>query len=124
LSAAVTQSVGQSSDATRPSIELRPCHWDGFSAIVELHGEHDLSTSEAVRVALARLRGHVLVDLSDCTFIDSKVIGTIVAASQALARERYRLELVLPPPGSHVRRALEVVGLPDLLARGPMEPDA
>lgn len=85
--------------------------------------EHDRSTSEAVRVALARLRGHVLVDLSDCTFIDSKVIGTIIAASQALARDRSRLELVLPPPGSRVRRTLEVIGLPDVLARGRAEPD-
>ena len=72
-------------------------------------------TREAVRVALASLRGNVLVDLSECTFISSTVIGTIVKAAHALAREGYRLELVLPPADSRVAKTLALVGIHDLI---------
>jgi anti-anti-sigma factor len=94
---------------------MRPSRVDRFAAVVELHGEHDLATREAVRVALASLRGNVLVDLSECTFIGSTVIGTIVKAAHTLARQGYRLELILPPADSQVAKTLALVGLPDLL---------
>jgi anti-anti-sigma factor len=112
---AVTDALRRQVPAARPRIEIRPCRWDGFSAIVELHGEHDLATCEAVRVAFARLRGNLLVDLSACSFIDSMVIGTIVEASNSLARSGYRLEIVLPPRGSRVRRTLEIVRIGDVV---------
>ena len=107
--------------ATQPTahvagrIETRPSRVDRFVAVVELHGEHDLATREAVRVALGSVRGDVLVDLSECTFVGSTVIGTIVEAARSLAREGYRLELVLPPADSQVGKTLALVGLPDLL---------
>src|SRR3954453_21902111 len=46
-------------------------------AIVTLRGEHDLATRAEINAALARAGGEadVLVDLSDCSFIDSSVIG-------------------------------------------------
>ena len=99
-----------------PRIEVRPCRWGGFVAIVELHGEHDLATREAVRVALARLRGPVLVDLSACTFIDSSVIRELVDASLSAAAGHGRLELIMPPPGSRARRSLEILGVPGVIA--------
>lgn len=99
----------------RPRIETRPSRIDRFAAVVELHGEHDLATREAVRVALASLRGNLLVDLSECSFIGSTVIATIVEAAQRLARDGYRLELVLPPPDSQVGRTLALVGIHELL---------
>jgi anti-anti-sigma factor len=89
-----------------------------FAVVVELHGEHDLATREAVRVALASLRGDVLVDLTECSFIGSTVIGTIVKAARTLASEGYRLELVLPPPNSPVGKTLALVGIHDLLSVG------
>jgi anti-anti-sigma factor len=98
-----------------PRIEMRPSRVERFVAVVELHGEHDIATREAVRVALASLRGDVLVDLSECTFIGSTVIGSIVKAAHTLARHGYRLELVLPPADSQVAKTLALVGLPDLL---------
>ena len=98
-----------------PRVEVRPSRVDRFVAVVELHGEHDLSTREAVRVALASLRGNVLVDPSECTFIGSTVIGTIVKAARTLASEGYRLELVLPAADSQVAKTLALVGLHDLI---------
>jgi anti-anti-sigma factor len=99
----------------RPRIETRPSRIDRFAAVVELHGEHDLATREAVRVALASRGGNLLVDLSECSFIGSAVIGTIVEAARRLARDGYRLELVLPPADSQVGKTLALVGIHELL---------
>jgi anti-anti-sigma factor len=99
----------------RPRIETRPSRVDRFGVVVELHGEHDLASREAVRVALASLRADVLVDLTECTFISSTVIGTIVKAAHTLARDGYRLELVLPAADSQVAKTLALVGIHDLL---------
>ena len=95
----------------RPRIETRPSRIDRFAAVVE----HDLATREAVRVALASRCGNLLVDLSECSFIGSTVIGTIVEAAQRLARDGYRLELVLPPADSQVGKTLALVGIHELL---------
>jgi anti-sigma B factor antagonist len=96
-------------------VETRPSRVERFTAVVALHGQHDLASREEVRVALASLRCDLLLDLSDCTFIDSTVIGTIMKAARTLASQGYRLELVLPPPDSQVAKTLALVGLPDLL---------
>ena len=68
------------------------------AAIVTLRGEHDLSTRAEISDALARVgnEAHVLVDLSECSFIDSSVIGVLVVAFQALDEQGRRLELAIP----------------------------
>jgi anti-anti-sigma factor len=53
----------------------------------------------------------VLVDLTDCQFIDSTVVGAIIAKSQQLQREGHHLELVAPRSNAHVTRVLDVVGM-------------
>lgn len=55
--------------------------------VVVLRGEHDLSTSEGLRVALASVRGRALVDLTACTFIDATILGVLLAD----ARRRDRI---------------------------------
>jgi anti-anti-sigma factor len=59
-------------------------------AIVAVRGEHDLTTKPALAEALARASDHlnVLVDLSECPFMDSSLIGALVEASSSLARFR------------------------------------
>ena len=83
----------------RPEIEviLRPDGLPSYEALIVLRGEHDLGTAEAFRVTLAPLFGDVLVDLGDCDFIDSTVIGALIAKARELEREGYRLECVVPP---------------------------
>jgi anti-anti-sigma factor len=82
-------------------------------AIVTLRGEHDLATRPEITAALARAGGEadVLVDLSDCTFIDSSVIGALVAAFQAFAERGRRLELAIPPDAAAIQRVAHVAGL-------------
>jgi anti-anti-sigma factor len=103
--------------ACQPSVDVafRPSRASGYAAVVELGGEHDLATSTAILAALAPLSGDVLVDLSECVFIDSVVIGVLLDKQRELEREGYRLELVLPPERVQLARIVEVVGLRNLL---------
>jgi anti-anti-sigma factor len=84
------------------------------AAVVALHGEHDVTTSEGVRVALAPLRGSVLVDLSPCTFIDSAIIAILVEQGHRLMRGGSRLELRVAD-GSPVAETVALVRLGDVL---------
>ena len=84
-------------------VEVQPARAPQYAAIVSLRGEHDLATAPVIRDALSAVFGDVLVDLSECTFVDSTVIGALIAASQDLQREGHTLALVVPP-GERGRR--------------------
>jgi anti-sigma B factor antagonist len=84
---------------------------------VTLRGEHDLSSRPAVADAIARAgeRANVLVDLSECSFIDSTIIGVLVAAFQAQSERGARLELAIPPEASALHRVAQIAGLPTFM---------
>jgi anti-sigma B factor antagonist len=88
------------------------------AAIVTLRGEHDLGSKPEVVRALVVASGcrYVLVDLSECTFIDSSVISALLQASNRLTKRDGLLELVIPS-GAHqaVRNVFELMGLQRLL---------
>jgi anti-anti-sigma factor len=88
------------------------------AAIVTLRGEHDLDSRPDIAKALETASGrtHVLVDLSECTFIDSSVISALLRASNSLTIRGGLLELVIPS-GAHraVRNVFEIMGLQRLL---------
>jgi len=86
-------------------------------AVVSLFGEHDLGGKQRLSDALAAagVRRNVLVDLSACTFIDSSVIGALFAARSQLAERGGRLELVIPPEATAVRRVADLTMLGSLL---------
>jgi anti-anti-sigma factor len=63
---------------------------------------------------LAPLRGDVLLNLSQCEFIDSTVIGLVIGKARALLREGCYLELLVAP-SSQVERAIEKLGIDDLV---------
>ena len=86
------------------------------TAIVTLHGEHDMATTAEIAVALAVAAGcpSILVDVSDTTFIDSTVIGALMRASK-LARESAGALAVVVPSGGSARRGLELAGVEGLL---------
>jgi hypothetical protein len=66
-------------------------------------GEHDYASRNLLVAALAQVHGHVVVDLSRCAFIDTTVIGAIIAKALALDRAGHRLELVVPPTAPFAR---------------------
>src|SRR3954468_14963827 len=96
-------------------VELRPSDADGYVALISLSGEHDLATSGAIHAALAPIEGNVLVDLSECEFMDSSVIGELLEKYEDLRREGHRLDLLVPPGRASVRRIIDVVGLDTLI---------
>ena len=81
--------------------------------IVTLGGEHDLNTRPQLGEALARAGDAigVLVDLTDCAFIDSTVIGVLVVAFQTAAESGRRFELTIPEDARAIRRVATVAGL-------------
>lgn len=86
-------------------------------AIVELSGEHDLSTAAGLAEALARAaaRSNVVVDLSDCSFIDSSVVKEFIKASAMLQARGERLVLAIPRQQQHIARIVELTRLRDAL---------
>jgi anti-sigma B factor antagonist len=95
---------------------------DADRGVVELRGEHDISTvtalSETLARAIARDDADLIVDLSGVLFMDAATIGVIVWACNIL-RLRSR-SLVLRSPSALARRVLEVCGLAVLVDPQPV----
>jgi anti-sigma B factor antagonist len=91
---------------------------DGGIRLLEVNGELDLSTASQLEEPLEQTVGSpdaaVLIDLTDCTFIDSTGIAMIVRAWQRVdgsAGNGGEGNLVLCCQNEQVRRVLEVTGL-------------
>jgi anti-anti-sigma factor len=88
--------------------------------VLELRGEHDLSTVRAIHAELAPIadRGEAaVIDLSEVTFIDSAVLSELVASRRGGDDgDGARLALVAPPGGFPARvlgllQLAQVVGI-------------
>jgi anti-sigma B factor antagonist len=91
--------------------------------VIEVRGELDLSTAADLEApleeAIAAEDGSLLLDLSDCEFIDSTGIALIVRAWQrveARSQNGGSGRLVLCCHNEQVRRVLEVTGLESSIA--------
>jgi anti-anti-sigma factor len=92
---------------------------------IRIAGEIDMSNADSLGEALAgairdAVNGHLRVDLSELTFIDSSGIHMLVKAAKA--HPGLRLTLVSPTPT--VERVLEICGIPrdgDGYVIGPLE---
>ncbi len=81
---------------------------------VSVSGELDQSTAPELRTALADVVGDgrgggVLVDLSDCGFIDSTGLSLLVEAKRQLDDDQRRFGVCCPD--ADVRRLLELTGI-------------
>ena len=85
-------------------------------AVVSMRGEHDLSTAPELMRALERAAAgsNVLVDLSECSFIDSTVIKAFVKTANTIHARGERLVLVIPPDQTQVARVAEMTQLAKL----------
>lgn len=86
-------------------------------ALLRLSGEHDLSGSErlAETLAAAEPQLDVLVDLSDCSFIDSSVIAALFRAHKRLVARGGRLGLLTPREATTIQRIAKATALAALL---------
>src|SRR6185503_14162233 len=88
------------------------------AAVVTLGGDHDVASLDAVSDAF-RVAGagrDLLVDLSDCTFIDSTIIKLLLRTGRSLEATGARFELVIDPtPSGHVARVAALMGISEVI---------
>ncbi|MDX6596892.1 MAG: hypothetical protein QOE87_779 [Gaiellales bacterium] len=86
-------------------------------AVVTMRGEHDVSTQPVLARALGLAAEHsnVVVDLSECSFIDSTVITESIKTSEALRASGERIILVMPPEQAHLARIAKMVRLAEFV---------
>ena len=78
------------------------------TTVVKLTGEHDMSTKARLldALALAARTPFAVIDLSDCTFVDSSFIAAVAGFRSV---QTCRLAVVVPESQPAVRRILEKV---------------
>jgi anti-sigma B factor antagonist len=85
----------------------------GDQSTIVVGGELDLYAVPALRDALARVmdrrQRHVIVDLTDATFVDSTAIGVLLHASAQIRETGGRLTLICT--NRNVLRTVEIAGL-------------
>ena len=87
-----------------------------FAGVVTLRGQHDIASAADIVDAIASMPGSVLVDFSECTFLDSSVVAALLHGARALERNGHRLELVVPVENTVVAHRLAVTGIATLMA--------
>jgi anti-anti-sigma factor len=95
--------------------------------LVELTGEHDLSTAPRLRTELDRVLADgasVVVDLSRVSFIDSSVVGVLLNAHRSAADLVGQTLVVVAPPAGTPARLLEFIGAPRVLPMFESRADA
>lgn len=96
---------------------------DADRTVVWLRGEHDISTTAGVTLALARAvaldAADVVIDLSRVEFMGAETIGIIVRARDFL-RSRSRL-LMLRSPSRSARRVIDLCDLAELIDLHPTD---
>jgi anti-sigma B factor antagonist len=85
------------------------------AVVVRVEGELDLATSGSFEKALAPLEtgGQLVIDLTECTFLDSSAMRLLVAAARAAEESGGKVSLVASDPG--ILRVLEIVAVDTLL---------
>jgi anti-sigma B factor antagonist len=86
--------------------------------LIDLIGEHDLSTVPAVSGALDEVFAtgtRIVIDLSETTFIDSTTIGTLVDAQRRADDNPDESLIVVAPPESQARAVFDLVGVDQML---------
>ncbi len=87
-------------------------------ATIILRGECDISTAPRLSDAFERRNQstHAIVDLSECEFIDSTIVGVLAAALQDAQAQGRQFSLVLPATASPVvQRIVDVMRLRDIM---------
>jgi anti-sigma B factor antagonist len=90
------------------------------TTVVQVSGELDLANAGRLEAALceavARPNERLMIDLSDCVFVDTSAIGSLLRARRALDRDADAgPPMVLVANRPHVLRALGLTGLDQIV---------
>jgi anti-sigma B factor antagonist len=86
---------------------------DGDVAIIRVIGQVDVSNAQQLADAMSAAKADTVIDLSECDFIDSFGIGTLMAGQRMLKKEGKRTAIACVPSGA-LDRVLSVTGLQDV----------
>ncbi|MDX6476500.1 MAG: hypothetical protein QOH95_2011 [Gaiellaceae bacterium] len=96
--------------------------------LVELHGEHDLSTMPGLEQQTRHVWPHctiAVIDLSEVTFTDSSLIAWLLRVEQALEEAQgFTLSIVTGPTGCAAGRLFERIHMDCVLACYPSRREA
>jgi anti-sigma B factor antagonist len=83
--------------------------------VVRVEGELDMATSGRFEEALgaASPGGRLVIDLTECTFLDSSAVRLLVGAARAADESDERVSLVARDPG--ILRVLEIAAVDTML---------
>jgi anti-sigma B factor antagonist len=88
------------------------------AAVLHVSGELDLASAPRLAEALTELSADpVVVDLTECTFLDSAGMAVLVASARALSDSGRSLRVVAPDAG--ILRVLEITAVDTLIAIHP-----
>lgn len=99
---------------------------DEGATIVVMRGEHDLSTADELRERLDDVRGQrrpFVVDLTEVTFVDSAVLGVLIAAHDNAVADGVRVGFAVGS-GRAVRKIVDLTGLDAVLPIADSRADA
>ena len=90
------------------------------TTVIQVSGELDLANAArleaALREAVGRPNERLMIDLSDCVFVDTSAIGSLLRARRALDRDAdYGPPMVLVANRPHVLRALGLTGIDQIV---------
>jgi anti-anti-sigma factor len=86
-------------------------------AIVRVTGEQDLACYDRLKDTLdmAVACGDILVDLTNCTCIDSGTIGALIAAHGGATAQGHRLAMLIRPQPDALARTIKATRLADII---------
>ncbi|HEX5028050.1 MAG TPA: STAS domain-containing protein [Gaiellaceae bacterium] len=106
--------------ATTDDFDVRSELLPGGAALTRVSGELDLATASKLEDALAELAPSadpVVVDLSECTFLDSAGMRALLAAARELRGDERSLRVVTAD--SRILRIFEITAVDTLITVHP-----
>ena len=87
----------------------------GGVVVIRVEGELDLATSSSFEESIGDLEAgsHVVIDLTDCTFLDSSAVRILVTTVRAAEAGDARVSLIATDPG--ILRVLEIAAVDTML---------
>lgn len=87
----------------------------GGAVVVRVEGELDMATSGDLEQAITEAESgtHLVIDLTECTFLDSSAVRVLVEGARTSERSNGRVSIVARDPG--IVRVLEISAVDTML---------
>jgi anti-sigma B factor antagonist len=98
-----------------PDFDVRSEPTPGGGGVLHVTGELDLASAPRLEDAMSELDGSpIVIDLSECTFLDSAGMRVLLAGARELSDTDRSLRVVTSDP--RILRVLEITGVDTLIA--------